>query len=109
VRLRVALYWPISARVAARRSARLLDWLTWSAPVAVSVEGDATGKRAKGARREGDRPASSANPWDWHFIRGEPVLLGPAGLGSVRRPKYPVLGGNLAGTVERAGFGTVLA
>ncbi len=25
--------------------------------------------------------ASSANPWDWHFIRGEPVLLRPAGLG----------------------------
>lgn len=23
--------------------------------------------------------ASSANPWDWHFIRGEPVLMRPAG------------------------------
>jgi hypothetical protein len=22
--------------------------------------------------------ASSANPWDWHYIRGEPVLLRPA-------------------------------
>jgi NADPH:quinone reductase-like Zn-dependent oxidoreductase len=46
--------------------------------------------------------ASSANPWDWHFIRGEPVLLRP-GLGGVRKPKFPVPGGDLAGTVERAG------
>jgi NADPH:quinone reductase-like Zn-dependent oxidoreductase len=52
--------------------------------------------------------ASSANPWDWHFIRGEPVLLRPAGLGGVRRPKFPVPGGDLAGTVERAG-GSVTA
>jgi NADPH:quinone reductase-like Zn-dependent oxidoreductase len=36
--------------------------------------------------------ASSANPWDWHFIRGEPVLLRPAGMSGVRRP-----------TVERVG------
>src|SRR4029077_12710363 len=31
--------------------------------------------------------ASSANPWDWHFIRGEPLLFRPAGLGGVRKPK----------------------
>lgn len=49
--------------------------------------------------------ASSANPWDWHFIRGEPVLLRPTGLGGVRTPKFPVPGGDLAGTVERAGSG----
>jgi NADPH:quinone reductase-like Zn-dependent oxidoreductase len=47
--------------------------------------------------------ASSANPWDWHFIRGEPVLMRPAGLGGVRRPKFPIPGGDLAGTVERVG------
>ena len=47
--------------------------------------------------------ASSANPWDWHFIRGEPVLLRPAGLGGVRKPKFPIPGGDLAGTVEQAG------
>src|SRR6516225_4826316 len=47
--------------------------------------------------------ASSANPWDWHFIRGEPVLLRSAGLGGVRKPKFPVPGGDLAGTVEQAG------
>ena len=49
--------------------------------------------------------ASSANPWDWHFIRGEPVLLRSAGLGGIRKPKFPVPGGDLAGTVERAGSG----
>jgi NADPH:quinone reductase-like Zn-dependent oxidoreductase len=47
--------------------------------------------------------ASSANPWDWHFIRGEPVLLRPAGLGGVRKPKFPVPGGDLAGVVEQVG------
>ena len=47
--------------------------------------------------------ASSANPRDWHFIRGEPLLFRPAGLGGVRKPKFPVPGGDLAGTVQRAG------
>jgi NADPH:quinone reductase-like Zn-dependent oxidoreductase len=46
--------------------------------------------------------ASSANPWDWHFIRGEPVLLRFA-LGGVHTPKFQVPGGDLAGTVERVG------
>ena len=49
--------------------------------------------------------AGSANPWDWHFIRGEPVLLRPARLGGIRRPKFPVPGGDLAGTVAQAGSG----
>lgn len=47
--------------------------------------------------------ASSANPWDWHFIRGEPVLLRPAGLGASAGRGSPVPGGDLAGTVARAG------
>src|SRR6516165_9356586 len=47
--------------------------------------------------------ASSANPWDWHFIRGEPVLLRATGLGGVRKPKFAVPGGDVAGTVERTG------
>ena len=47
--------------------------------------------------------ASSASPWDWHFIRGEPVLLRSAGLGGVRKPKFPVPGGDPAGTVVQAG------
>lgn len=49
--------------------------------------------------------ASSVNPWDWHFIRGEPILLRPAGLGGIRKPKFPVPGGDLAGTVEQVGSG----
>ena len=49
--------------------------------------------------------ASSANPWDWHFIRGEPVLLRPAGIGGVRKPKFSIPGGDLAGTVEQVGNG----
>src|SRR5215470_8820772 len=49
--------------------------------------------------------ASSANPWDWHFIRGEPVLLRAAGIGGVRAPRFPVPGGDLAGVVQRAGSG----
>jgi NADPH:quinone reductase-like Zn-dependent oxidoreductase len=48
--------------------------------------------------------ASSANPWDWHYIRGEPVLLRPA-LGGIRKPKFKVPGGDLAGTVKQAGRG----
>lgn len=47
--------------------------------------------------------ASSANPWDWHFIRGEPVLMRPAGIGGVRKPKFLIPGGDLAGTVEQVG------
>lgn len=43
--------------------------------------------------------ASSANPWDWHFIRAEPffIRLGPSGM---RTPKFPIPGGDLAGIVE---------
>ena len=47
--------------------------------------------------------ASSANPWDWHFIRGEPVLMRPAGIGGIRRPKFLIPGGDLAGTVAQVG------
>ena len=49
--------------------------------------------------------ASSANPWDWHFIRGEPVMMRPAGLGGARKPRFPVPGGDLAGTVAQTGSG----
>jgi NADPH:quinone reductase-like Zn-dependent oxidoreductase len=47
--------------------------------------------------------ASSANPWDWHFIRGEPVVFRAAGLGGVRKPRFPVPGGDFAGVVQQAG------
>ena len=49
--------------------------------------------------------ASSANPWDWHFIRGEPVMFRAAGLGGVRKPKFAIPGGDLAGPVEQVGSG----
>lgn len=47
--------------------------------------------------------ASSANPWDWHFIRGEPVLFRAAGIGGIRKPKFLIPGGDVAGTIERVG------
>ena len=47
--------------------------------------------------------ASSANPWDWHFIRGEPLLMRPAGIGGIRKPKFLIPGGDLAGTVAQVG------
>ena len=47
--------------------------------------------------------ASSANPWDWHFIRGEPMLMRPAGIGGIRKPTFLIPGGDLAGTVEQVG------
>jgi NADPH:quinone reductase-like Zn-dependent oxidoreductase len=45
--------------------------------------------------------ASSANPYDWHLICGEPVLMRPA-LGGVRGPRR-VVGADLAGVVEQVG------
>lgn len=47
--------------------------------------------------------ASSANPWDWHFVRGEPVLFRAAGIGGIRKPKFLIPGGDVAGTVEQVG------
>jgi NADPH:quinone reductase-like Zn-dependent oxidoreductase len=45
--------------------------------------------------------ATSVNPADWHFLRGEPYLMrAQAGL---RRPKHSVLGCELAGRVEALG------
>src|SRR6516165_10593798 len=109
------------------------DRLTWSVPAAVASRGwDGSARRGHAMKAivqheygapqdvlhlaEVEMPvadaedvlvsvrASSANPWDWHFIRGEPVLLRPA-LGGVRKPKFPVPGGDLAGTVAQAGSG----
>ena len=47
--------------------------------------------------------ASSANPWDWHFMRGEPVLFRAAGIGGLRKPKFLIPGGDVAGTIEQVG------
>ncbi|OXM67582.1 NAD(P)-dependent alcohol dehydrogenase [Amycolatopsis vastitatis] len=47
--------------------------------------------------------ATSVNPYDWHFMRGEPYVarLMPGGFGL--RPKAGILGCDLAGRVETAG------
>ena len=48
---------------------------------------------------------AAANPWDWHFMRGLPYIarISAAGL---RRPKHPILGGDVAGEVVATGEGT---
>jgi NADPH:quinone reductase-like Zn-dependent oxidoreductase len=46
--------------------------------------------------------AASANPWDWHFMRGLPYIARLSGAG-LRSPKHPVLGGDVAGEVAAVG------
>jgi len=48
--------------------------------------------------------ASSVNPYDWHFMRGEPYVarLLSGGLG-LWHPRYTVPGCDMAGTVEAVG------
>lgn len=46
--------------------------------------------------------AASVNPYDWHFMRGEPYLLRL--LSGLRRPKFPRLGADVAGEVEAVGL-----
>jgi len=48
--------------------------------------------------------ATSVNPYDWHFLNGEPLIarLMPGGLG-LRRPRHPILGCDVSGTVESIG------
>ncbi len=44
--------------------------------------------------------AASINNWDWDLLRGKPLLTRLEGLFS---PKYPVLGADVAGVVEKVG------
>jgi NADPH:quinone reductase-like Zn-dependent oxidoreductase len=45
--------------------------------------------------------AASVNPYDWHFLRGEPYFMrAQAGL---RKPKMAVLGADIAGVVSEVG------
>ena len=48
--------------------------------------------------------AASVNPWDWHFMRGLPYIARLSGAG-IRRPKHPILGGDISGVVEAVGSG----
>ena len=45
--------------------------------------------------------ASSANPYDWHFMRGTPYFMRM--LSGLRTPKFKRLGADLAGEVETVG------
>jgi NADPH:quinone reductase-like Zn-dependent oxidoreductase len=46
--------------------------------------------------------AASANPYDWHFMRGIPYVARLMATG-VRKPKHSLLGTDLAGEVEAVG------
>ncbi|HEV2397524.1 MAG TPA: NAD(P)-dependent alcohol dehydrogenase [Candidatus Sulfotelmatobacter sp.] len=45
--------------------------------------------------------AASVNPYDWHFMRGEPYLLRL--MAGLQAPKNPRLGADVAGTVASVG------
>ena len=45
--------------------------------------------------------AAGVNAGDWHLMRGKPFLMRL--MFGLSRPKYPTLGGDLAGTVEAVG------
>lgn len=47
--------------------------------------------------------AASVNTYDWHFMTGTPHMVRTAG--GLRRPRTPVPGADLAGTVESVGGG----
>jgi len=45
--------------------------------------------------------AASVNPYDWHFMRGDPYLIRL--MAGLRKPKSPQLGADAAGQVEAVG------
>jgi NADPH:quinone reductase-like Zn-dependent oxidoreductase len=45
--------------------------------------------------------AASANPADWHFMRGQPYIMRPQS--GLRRPRNSVLGRDISGQVEAVG------
>ena len=47
--------------------------------------------------------ASSANPWDWHLMRGLPYIARVMGGIGIRKPKKSILGTDVAGEVEAVG------
>lgn len=46
--------------------------------------------------------AASVNPYDWHFMRGQPYLVRIA-AGGLRKPKDSRLGADMAGEIEAVG------
>ena len=46
--------------------------------------------------------AASVNPYDWHYMRGEPIIARPQ-LGGLRKPKTNRLGVDVAGEVVAVG------
>src|SRR6476620_6453312 len=49
--------------------------------------------------------ATSVNPYDWHHMRGEPVVARYLDKGLGRRPNRSVLGCDLAGEIAAVGPG----
>lgn len=47
--------------------------------------------------------AAATNPLDWHFLRGTPYFI--RFIGGLFKPKYTVLGADVAGVVEAVGKG----
>lgn len=48
--------------------------------------------------------AVALNPYDWHFMRGEPLLFRPMMGAGIRKPRRPtILGSDVAGVVEAVG------
>ena len=45
--------------------------------------------------------AASANPLDWHFLRGTPLVV--RALAGLLKPKHKILGADVAGSVEAVG------
>jgi NADPH:quinone reductase-like Zn-dependent oxidoreductase len=46
--------------------------------------------------------AASVGAWDWHDVRGDPLVMRLTGMG-LRKPKRPVLGKDMAGEVVAVG------
>lgn len=43
---------------------------------------------------------ASVNSWDWDLVRGTPFLVR---IGGIRKPRFPILGADIAGQIEAVG------
>lgn len=71
----------------------------YGGPEVLQPEGVPTPEPAEDAVRVQVR-AASLNSWDWELLHGTPW---PNRIGGLRRPRYPVLGADVAGVVEACG------